>query len=142
MGYTTNFKGILEFTKELTAKQLALLNKILGEDCRDHPEWKNAKDLYVIDLELNDDFSGLQWTGAEKTYDMDKLVNVVTHEMRRQYPDFCLKGKLLAQGEEIDDRWELCIGREGMAYKKELKLKGKKVKCPHCEETFILEEEN
>ena len=134
MGCTTNFKGTLKFKKELTSSQLAYLNNILGEDCREHPEW-NTTDLYHIDLKLSDDFSGMKWKGTEKTYDMDKLVNVVIREMRKQYPEFAVTGKFVAQGEDIDDRWELVI-ENGFAVKKEISLTGKIIECPHCGKKF------
>ena len=50
MGYTTNFKGELKFTKELKASELAKLSSMLGEDCREHPEWDYEGPLYYIDL--------------------------------------------------------------------------------------------
>lgn len=139
MGYTTTFKGILQFDPELTAKQLAAINKILGEDCRDHPEW-NADGLYCIDLELTDDFSGIEWDGMEKTYQMEALVNVVIEEMRKQWPDFGLKGKLAAQGEDIEDRWELLIV-DGLAVRRDIVIAGKRIICPCCDEEFIIEQD-
>lgn len=139
MGYHTEFKGELKFTTELTATQLATLKKMLGEDCRDHPEW-NAPNLYYIDLKLLDDFSGLEWDGSEKTYDMPELVNVVISQMRKQWPDFGLSGVLAAQGEDVEDRWELFFGDDGSAQKRALVISGKRIKCPHCEGTIILEE--
>jgi hypothetical protein len=139
MGYSTEFKGSLRFTTELAASQLAAVKAMLGEDCRDHPEW-NASDLYYIDLELLDDFSGLKWNGAEKTYDLDKLVNVVIRVMREKWPDFGLSGTLAAQGERVEDRWALTIGEDGFAHRHEIAVTGQKVTCPHCDESFILED--
>lgn len=139
MGYSTTFKGELKFTTEPTAKQLAALKQMLGEDCRDHPEW-GAKDLYYIDLAFLDDFSGLMWDGAEKTYDLDKTVNVVINVMRQQWPEFGLAGMLSAQGESFDDRWVLVIGENGFAEKRDVVITGQTVTCPHCETKFILEE--
>src|SRR4051812_39080287 len=108
MGYTTKFQGELKFKKELVATQLAHLKNMLGEDCREHPEW-GAKDLYYIDLEFTDDFSGLKWSGTEKTYGMERIVQLVIDEMRKKWPDFGLTGRLAAQGEDIEDRWTLAI---------------------------------
>lgn len=138
MGYSTNFIGELRFTSEPTASQLAALKAMCGEDCREHPEW-NAPGLYYIDLELTDDFSGLRWNEAEKTYDLDKLVNVVLGEMRKKWPDFGLAGTLAAQGEDVEDRWALTIGEDGLAHKLPLAPTGKIVKCPHCGGRFELE---
>jgi hypothetical protein len=47
MGYSTSFSGELLFTKELKASELAELNKFLGEDCRDHPEWGISGLTYI-----------------------------------------------------------------------------------------------
>lgn len=138
MGYNTTFKGELKFTKELTASQLAKLSSMLSEDCRDHPEW-NAPDLTYIDLRLLDDFSGLEWDyETEKTYELEELVNVVITEMQKEYPDFGLTGKLVAQGEEVDDRWELII-KDGRAIRKDVAVTGKIIICPLCEGKFELE---
>jgi hypothetical protein len=139
MGYNTHFKGVLEFAEDLKASQLAKLKKILGEDCRDHPEWK-TQDLYSIDLKLTEDFSGLVWDGSEKTYSMAGLINVVVTQMRPTCPTFGLKGELLAQGEDIDDRYWIAIGPDGYARREDIAPKGKKVTCPFCCQSFRLEE--
>lgn len=85
MGYTTNFKGELKFTKELKASELAKLSSMLGEDCREHPEWDYEGPLYYIDLELLEDFSGIKWDGSEKTYSMTSMVNLIIREMRKHH---------------------------------------------------------
>lgn len=138
MGYSTEFKGELKISKELTASQIVKLNSMFGEDCRDHPEW-DAKGLYCIDLELDENFTGIRWDGSEKTYDLDKLVNVVIRQMQKDYPDFALSGELLAQGEDISDRWQLYIGDDGLAHRRDVVIVGRKCVCPHCEKEFILE---
>jgi len=138
MGYTTEFTGELKFTEELKTSELARLNSFLGEDTRDHPDWGTELDNYYIDLELLPDFSGLRWNGAEKTYNMVQIVNFIIGEMIKIKPSFGLKGKLHAQGEDIEDIWELVI-EQGIAVKHELKPKGKKVECPHCGESFFIE---
>lgn len=108
MGYTTKFKGELKFTTKLTPKQLTKIKSFLGEDCRNHPEW-NKNNLTYIDLELLDDLSGLKWNGSEKTYDLVEKVNLIIEEMQKEYSQFGLTGKLIAQGEDIEDRWCLKI---------------------------------
>ena len=126
MGYSTEFKGELKFTGEPTVKQLAKLKTILGQDARDHKGWMANKYCSYIDLELLEDFSGIKWNGAEKTYEMDECVNIVLREMRKDFPDFGLTGTLLAQGEEIDDRWALTI-EDGIVKKTMVALTGKKI---------------
>lgn len=138
MGYNTEFKGELRFTSELTASQLAKVKSFMGEDCREHPEW-NTINLTWIDMELLEDFSGIKWNGGEKTYDLVEKVNLIIDQMRIDCPNFGLEGKLMAQGEDIDDRWMLLI-ENGRAIEKKILISGTKVRCPHCDEEFILEE--
>ena len=137
MGYSTEFKGELKFTTELTGKQLLKVKSFLGEDCREHPEW-GATGMTYIDLELLDDFTGLKWDGSEKTYDLVYKVNLIIAEMNKEYPEFGLVGELMAQGEDFDDRWVLKA--EGYTAKREdIVMTGEKVTCPHCGEDFRLE---
>ncbi len=138
MGYKTTFKGEFKFTQELTASQLAKIKSFLGKDCRDHPEWNNTN-LYRVDLVLLDDFSGLEWNDeTEKTYSMVGLLNLIIDQMRKDMPEFGLSGKFLAQGEDIDDRYEIII-KDGRAMKRQVIIAGTKIMCPHCEEYFYLE---
>jgi hypothetical protein len=113
MGYHTDFSGKLLFTSPLTSEQKFYLNSILGEWCLNHPKWNQPNLRYGVDLKLLDDESGLKWNGAEKTYDMDQIVKLVLRLMKENFPDFGLTGKLIAQGEAIDDRWQLYIENEG-----------------------------
>ena|ERR1700753_2318022 len=137
MGYNTTFKGELKFTTDLTSKQLAKVKSFLGEDCREHPEWGDTG-LTYIDLVLLDDFSGLKWDDCtEKTYDLPEKVNLVIKNMRKEYPDFGLSGKLSAQGEDSDDRWFLNMV-DGKAVKEEIPLSSDEIISPHCGELFTL----
>lgn len=142
MGYNTQFFGELKFKEEPTRAQIAALSKILGEDCRDHPEWGEwaASGLDYIVLEFTDDFSGVRWAGWEKTYGMVGCVNLVIRLMQRNWPEFGFTGSLQAQGERVDDRWILIIGEDGWAAEKKIALEGTVIECPHCGESFVLEE--
>lgn len=119
MGYHTEFRGVLHFTTKLTAPQRAAIRQILGEDCRDHPEW-DAANLTRIDLILLFNGELISWDGSECTTDMPEKVNVVIREMRKLYPDFGLYGTLTAQGSEVGDIWELYIGEDGFAHRRKL----------------------
>ncbi len=144
MGYTTQYQGVLTISPELKASQIAHMKKFLNEDKRDHEDWENNEWLkklyYTIDLELTDDFSGIQWTGMEKSYEMVAQVNYLITQMRNVCPDFALSGKFVAQGEEVDDRWVLVIGDDGLAKEVKTLPTGKKIECPHCEGEFYLED--
>ena len=108
MGYDTQFDGILKFKNELTIPQLTKIRTFLGEDCREHPEWGKTN-LTYIDLELSKDYSGLEWDGSEKTYDLKDKINLIITEMKKSFPDFELEGHLLAQGDSIEDRYYISI---------------------------------
>lgn len=131
MGYSTIFKGSLKFASELTASQLAHLSKILGADVRDHPEWKIKDEFYHINLELDEDFAGISWDGSEKTYEMVNQVNAILKWVRRIKPDFSLIGEMVAQGENLMDRWKLVI-KNGIAVHENIKIEGSIYRCPHC----------
>ena len=138
MGYSTQFKGQLTFTQPLTPDQRAALASMFDEDCRDHLEWEAAQ-LGYIDLQFTPDGSGIEWNGAEKTYHLDQLVNVVLTQMRKSWPAFGLLGTLIAQGEDLDDRWALTIRDDGWAHKLAVAPTGQTVTCPHCQGSFSLE---
>jgi len=140
MGYNTEFSGELKFSNELTTTDLAYLSTILGEDCRDHPEWEEfgAEGLTYMDLEISKDFQSLKWNGAEKTYELPEKINFVIDFMKEEVPNFGLEGMLLAQGEDIYDRYKIVI-EEGRAVEVSIEPSGTKVTCPHCEEDFFVE---
>ncbi len=137
MGYSTKFTGTLEFTCELTIPMLTKLQALCGEDPRKlgYPRERTG----YIDLEPTKDLKGLQWDDSEKTYYLENSVNIVIAEMRKDFPEFGLRGELLAQGEEIEDRWRLVMEAPDRAVKIEVPMAGAIIKCPHCGEKFIKE---
>ena len=137
MGYNTRFEGTLKFTSEVMTPMLAKLNSMFGEEASKYGAGRQSG---YIDLVLAKDFSGIQWeTGCEKTYYLVESVNVVIQEMRKEWPQFGLAGSLLAQGEDVEDRWQLYIGEDGFAHKQKLTIPGTKVTCPHCRRSFYAE---
>jgi len=146
MGYATKFTGILKFTKELKASEIAYLSKMLGIDFREAPGLLRLIDAvapsqYAVDLEFTKDYSGLQWSGIEKSYNMEKQVELVIRYMQSRFPDFGLEGHMYAQGEDIDDSWILSI-KDNKVIKTMNPHKGQKVQCPYCDEYFYLEDKN
>ena len=144
MGYTTEFKGVLKIQPELTASQIVFIEQFLREDIRWHPDWNknewSEKLMYSIDLELTPEYDGLVWTGIEKSYEMCAQVNYVITQMKTVCPEFRVSGKFAAQGERLEDRWELVIGEDGFATEVKLTPKGKKFTCPECDHDFFAEE--
>lgn len=104
MGYNTEFQGGLKIKGSITPELLDKIDSFLGEDCRNHPEW-GGNDLTWIDLERCEDT--LYWDGGEKTYDLPEKIQLIMDNMRKDFPDFGLEGKMVAQGEDFDDRWIL-----------------------------------
>lgn len=137
MGYTTQFEGRLDFTSEPTLAQVRHLKGMFGADCRDHPEWNPPKYAGYIDLRLTDDMLGIEWDDeTEKCSDMADLLNVVIDQTRKHWPDFGLKGSLIAQGEDLDDRYLVVIGEDGRATRQKIVPTGTKVTCPECGHNF------
>ena len=109
MGYTTRFKGDLLFTNPMSEEALYKISTFFDEDVRDHKEWETEEYANYIDLEFNKDRTGICWNGAEKTYGMISVVNLIIREMQKEFPDFGLSGKFLCAGEDIDDIYEIVI---------------------------------
>lgn len=142
MGYSTEFEGTLQFTHELSVPQLKKLHTFFGANPREHPEWGLSRDHGYIDLELAKDYSGIKWDGAEKTRDLDKSVAFIIREMRKEWPEFGLTGTLKAQGEDVEDRWDLVVDETGAVSKNKRPPPGVKVKCPHCRRDFYYSPDN
>ena len=106
MGYNTDFSGELFFTEDMTVTGLRRLNELLDLDPDDRLPGKPPE--YVA-LKVTKSLTGLQWTGAEKTYGMDEVVKWLIARMRETHPNFGLKGTLLAEGEERGDVWHLVV---------------------------------
>lgn len=139
MGYTTTFQGKISITPELTAPQIRFI-KSLHDNLRDIAP-ADAK-LYGLDYqqwELNENLDGLEWDGGEKFYKADKCMEYLVAKTLEKFPELKFNGIITAQGEEFDDRWKLTV-KNNKVTRTEIKLKGQKVTCPHCEEDFILED--
>lgn len=141
MGYNTIFEGKLLFVGEPSLAAVKVLKAMEGEDCREHPEW-GEPDLSYVDFRVTKDMDGIEWNDdTEKTYDADKIVNLMIRKAREIDPSFALRGELLAQGEDYDDRWRLVIKDDGFAHRIEFPRIGQRVTCPCCGEEFTLEEQ-
>ena len=123
MGYNTKFEGVLKFNQEIPNTVISKINRMLGQNCREHPEWADSSGLKVIDLKFTDDFSGLTYSGHENSGLNERMVNVVILEIRKHLPSFSFTGSMRAQGEEPDDRWVIIINlKTGLAEKSEIKV--------------------
>lgn len=139
MGYNTDFSGELKFKDELKASEITYLNQFLRRDRRDigYGEGQIDEYWYHINLEFLDDYSGLTWDGSEKTYGMKSIINFLTDRMKEKFTTFELTGELLAQGEDMDDRYTIKMV-DGVATECAVVITGDKIQCPNCEEYFYL----
>ena len=126
--------------RELT-KEGGILKDHVDSGVRSQVDNLLMEGFYHIDLEFSDDYSGLEWSGSEKTYGMVEFVNLLICIMKKSWPTFGLTGSMNAQGEQVEDRWVLKMVK-GVATKFETPPTGTKIECPHCEESFYLEEVN
>jgi len=134
VGYSTEFRGKLTFSRELRASELRTVRALHRGVRRDHPEWGAGSWCYFA-FRLTDDLDGVEWDGSEKTYDAEGQVNLL---LRTLPPDVTLEGELLAQGEDLEDRWRLVV-QDREARRVDVVLAGKVVECPGCGHRFELE---
>lgn len=106
MGYNTDFAGCLHFDYEVKEGDLIILESLLDKSFTFKNKAGEEEEGWV-DLELSQLKDGLGWNGAGKTYYMVESLNFVSEEMRKHNPNFKLAGELLAQGEDIYDRWRV-----------------------------------
>lgn len=138
MGYNTDFEGTLYFQHDITVKELKTLYSICGADAREYPEW-GMPHLTYIDYVVTAELDGIIWDGSEKSYDMVEKTQLIINLMKKVNSSFELKGELLAQGEELSDRWKL-IANGDIVTRQDIVLHGKVISCPHCDAEFIMEE--
>lgn len=78
MGYTTEFKGELKFTTELTGKQLLKVKSFLGEDCREKYDYNMSK------LELQYDYNKIPMKRRIIRYEVERykpLISIVKRKV-------------------------------------------------------------
>ena len=133
MGYDTEYAGELKFKRDLTGPELSRLKLILDNKVN----YKGEN--FWINLEILEDFSGLEWNGNEKTYPLDEAVTALIEEMQEHVPDFDLEGEMTAQGEMIGDLWKFTV-KESKAVRITVLIDGDIIKCPCCDHEFVINE--
>jgi hypothetical protein len=105
MGYNTDFEGSIEITPALDHVELAAMHKLTHdrhENNRAYGGYGEAPNYYC-DYTFSDDGTSLAWSGAEKSYDMDKWLELIVKKL----PGHEFNGKLHARGEDFHDMWTL-----------------------------------
>ena len=91
MGYNISYKGTFRFKEELTDFQIEKLEELL--DSRLDSVWSP--------LWFNKNRTGLEYSGAEKATGMDIFVKALIREMKKDFPNFGLEGRIYGQGESF-----------------------------------------
>ena len=107
MGYNVNYRGALYFKDSLNE-----LDKFLGEDVRDHPDWKipEGAECYFIDWEKQ--ANALVHNTAEKSYDganqlriiLDNTKEVELSGVIRYTDDYGGVGVINCIGREVEEK--------------------------------------
>lgn len=127
MGYSAHYTGEFTFSQEINRQGIVLLTPILGggADLRES-KWRDylwssgvkaAPDLHRVDLEFNDDFTGLKYTESGNSISWASMVDavkLVTDLLRSLHPDIKLQGSMEAVGED-GERWKIVIDEAGIA---------------------------
>jgi len=135
MGYTTEFKGKIDFDRMLTVPELRELEDMEDYSLQDeqfkkyaetwpesYNQWKPTKDG-----------NALEWNGGEKFYDYTEwlkwlMANYFTPR------DIKCNGEMTWQGEEIGDIGKLTV-KDNEVVETKLEVTGM-VECPNCGERF------
>lgn len=139
MGYTTQFQGVVKIKPELTASQIKFIEGMFGDMREWNPEEAKRLDFTWFDFTFNDTLDGLKWDGTEKFYDATEKMQYIIDRVVEKWPNIKFEGILQAQGEEFDDRWKLVV-KNNKATKVPVKIEGRVVECPNCNEKFELED--
>lgn len=126
MGYSAHYTGEFKFVPEINRAGIMMLTGLLKgrADLREQT-WKAylaqfgvepEPDQYYIDLEFNDDFTGLRHTGGGSVYyaSMVSAVKLITALLRNAQPEMKLQGEMEATGED-GERWKIVIDENGEA---------------------------
>jgi|SRR5882724_795486 len=94
MSHNTDYKGELQITEPapVLVEHLRHLNTLLSLTPSDKPSDGVTPPPEYPALKLTPAFTALKWSGDEKTYGMDKVLNWLTAEMRKKFSEFQLSG--------------------------------------------------
>lgn len=139
MGYSTDFTGQLNFSRELTLREYKELQKMNDEPdyCKEYTETPETMPEAYMQWVSNDDGTALVWDGNEKFYDYVHWLRwLIKHFLKPKGID--LNGTLQWQGEEVGDVGVIKVVDNKVTTEK-LTIKGL-VECPNCGHTFKADE--
>jgi len=137
-----NVEGKFYFSRDLLLQEFKYLKEMLGEDCRDHPEWLSAPEATHIDFQVSEDYTGIEHDGSEKTHHIMENLALIENRMQQIDPEFYLHGEMTISDPDYpreyykvskhkgDDEFHWDTGSIG----------GHWIECPNCEEEFLYED--
>jgi hypothetical protein len=134
-----DFNGKLRFQEKLNKKKVDALYSLLNVNWQKHPEWGAPAGVQIMPLDIPLDRSGFVYASyirnPDEDVDMVETVNALIRQMKQRNLDFGLKGSLIARSRFGKPCWELYIGEDGFAHKRDLKT----LECPHCGGDLLIE---
>jgi hypothetical protein len=98
MGYTTEFNGRINLSRELNRSETKAI-----DDFADERHDPSTLPGYNCDWVVTNDGLGIHWNGTEKFYDADAWMQFITPN------GIVANGVIDAQGEDPGDRWRLKV---------------------------------
>jgi hypothetical protein len=122
-----DLEGELRFSNQLSPTQSARLKSRLAEYSNDDPERESSTDAYPGGFVINDDLTGLRYRGEKSLDEIADVLEAVLEEMREEFPDFEMAGRLITPAENVADLLEVFVAR-GEAVVRPVST----ISCPHC----------
>lgn len=117
MGYTTEFRGTINLEPVLTAAQVAELETFAEERHGGNVDVYAGFPGFWCQWIPTNDGAGIEWDGNEKFYHGEEWMKLIIDRFLKPW-GIVGNGLILAQGEEIDDRWELIVKDNVVSTKK------------------------
>jgi hypothetical protein len=109
MGYTTTFEGRMRLSPTLTVAQKHDLNSFCEDRHGGNTQVDPGFPGFWCDWMTDGEY--LQWNGNEKSYDMAAWLEELISRYFRPW-GVTVSGKILAQGEDLSDRWTMEVGAD------------------------------
>ncbi len=121
MGYTTEFKGVLEIVPPLSPEQGREINAFCKKrHCSSIDQNREAEYAPSLHCDWETDGEALFWNGMEKSYSMFEWLEVLNHRFFQPW-GCILSGSIFAVGERREDVWAI-QAKDGLLRKVKGKL--------------------
>lgn len=106
MGYTTRFKGEIKIDPPLSPEEVTALNTFADDRHGDGDVYPGFPSFYCQWVSKKDG-TAIVWDCGEKFYEAEAWMNyIINHFLAEAHT---LNGEIIAQGEDVDDRWKLVV---------------------------------